>query len=210
MAAENIGSIYNTKIPGLGDPADIQEALKLYHYGSLEYDTANTDPTQIPTPSIAFHLNDIQDQLDVLDVRRTAGKYLSTAPTGVYDGYVWVNSSSAGIADTVYSTAFYTTTAPTEGLTNGIIWIDKDSTYKTMYVWDGVGNEWVESSVSPDMTVVTTKGDIIVGDTAGEMTRLPVGSNGYYLKADSTQSSGLKWEQLPQVEFEIGLVMGIY
>ena len=36
MAAENIGTVYPTKIPGLEDPADIQAALKLYHYGTSQ------------------------------------------------------------------------------------------------------------------------------------------------------------------------------
>ncbi len=67
MAAENIDNtpngdgLFNTKIPGLSDAADIQAALRLYHYGTYEYDGANTDPLLLPNPSIAKHLQNLVD-----------------------------------------------------------------------------------------------------------------------------------------------------
>lgn len=64
MAAEDIGELVPTKIPGLSDQADIQAALRLYHYGSYTFDTAETDPTELINPSIAYTLNDLQDQID--------------------------------------------------------------------------------------------------------------------------------------------------
>ena len=47
MAVENIGSLVPTKIPALADDADIQDALRAYHYGSYDFDTAETDPTEL-------------------------------------------------------------------------------------------------------------------------------------------------------------------
>jgi hypothetical protein len=41
--------------------------------------------------------------------------------------------------------------------------------------------------------VVTTKGDLVVGDTSGDAARLGIGSNDQHLVADSTQGSGMKW-----------------
>jgi hypothetical protein len=38
---ESIGTLVPTKIPGLSDPADIQAALRLYHYGDYAYNSAN-------------------------------------------------------------------------------------------------------------------------------------------------------------------------
>jgi uncharacterized protein YaiE (UPF0345 family) len=64
MAAESIGTLVPTKIPGLSDQADIQAALRVYHYGSYTFDTAETDPTELVNPSIAYTLNDLQDQID--------------------------------------------------------------------------------------------------------------------------------------------------
>jgi hypothetical protein len=61
---ENIGSgstpIYNTKIPRIDENADIQTALRLYHYGD---NTSN--PGSIIAESIAGHLNELeQSKLD--------------------------------------------------------------------------------------------------------------------------------------------------
>ena len=59
MAAENIDKTangtgpFNTKIPGLSDPADIQAALRLYHYGSESYDSAAPTPPPLLNNSIA-------------------------------------------------------------------------------------------------------------------------------------------------------------
>lgn len=63
MAAENIGSIYNVKVPGMDDAADIQEAFKLYHYGSTAYNKNNTDKSLLPVDSLAYHLNGLQVQI---------------------------------------------------------------------------------------------------------------------------------------------------
>lgn len=43
------------------------------------------------------------------------------------------------------------------------------------------------------LSTVTTKGDLIAGTGAGAVTRLPAGTDGFLLKADSSQSSGLAW-----------------
>ena len=67
--AESIGNIYQTAVPSLSDTADIQEALRLYHYGANsgsgdgQYPTTNTDPTNLVIPSVAYHLYDLQRQI---------------------------------------------------------------------------------------------------------------------------------------------------
>ena len=66
MAAENIDNtvngsgLFNAKVPGLSDAADIQAALRLYHYGSYTYDGANTNPANLVNPSIANHLQNLK------------------------------------------------------------------------------------------------------------------------------------------------------
>ena len=62
----SIGSLYPTEIPSLSETADIQEAFRLYHYGDLTYDINNTDPENIPNPSVAYSFHNIQTQIDTL------------------------------------------------------------------------------------------------------------------------------------------------
>ena len=53
---ENGSGLYPTKIPGYEDAADIQEALRLYHYGSNVIPTTsdlNGTATSINTKSVA-------------------------------------------------------------------------------------------------------------------------------------------------------------
>jgi hypothetical protein len=42
-------------------------------------------------------------------------------------------------------------------------------------------------------TVMDAKGDLIVGTSADTVGKLTVGTNGYYLKADSSTATGLTW-----------------
>jgi hypothetical protein len=74
MAAESIGAIYSTKIPGYADNADIQAAFKLYHYGSTDYNTANANTANLVNPSIAYTLNDLQGQITGLDPAGSVSK----------------------------------------------------------------------------------------------------------------------------------------
>lgn len=60
----DIGSILKTQIPGYGDSADIQAALKLYHYGQA---TEPVDEASVPAESIAGYILDLQDQIDIIN-----------------------------------------------------------------------------------------------------------------------------------------------
>jgi len=68
----SIGSLYSTKIPSLDEIADIQEALRVYHYGASsgsgigQYDVNNTDPELLENPSIAYSFHDLQTQIDTI------------------------------------------------------------------------------------------------------------------------------------------------
>ena len=68
MAAESIGTLVPTKIPGLSDPADIQAALRLYHYGDYAYNTANASTGSLVSPSIAYTINSLQTQITAIDL----------------------------------------------------------------------------------------------------------------------------------------------
>ena len=64
MAAEDIGTLVPTKIPGYSDSADIQAALRVYHYGSYTFDTAESNPANLINPSVAYTINNLQTQIN--------------------------------------------------------------------------------------------------------------------------------------------------
>jgi len=68
MAVESIGTLIPTKIPGLSDAADIQAALRAYHYGSYSFDTTETNSANLINPSIAYTINNLQSQISAIDI----------------------------------------------------------------------------------------------------------------------------------------------
>jgi hypothetical protein len=150
MAVEDIGSLVPTKIPALIDDANIQDALKAYHYGSYDFDTAETDPEELLNPSIAYTINDLQDQIDTKAALEIAARDISrattTAPTAaaftafsntIPNGYIWLDKDSSAGVGYFSATSVYTASAPSTNLANGVIWIKKGSSPIEMYVYNG-------------------------------------------------------------------------
>jgi hypothetical protein len=150
MAVENIGNLVPTKIPALTDDADIQDALKAYHYGSYDFDTAETDPANLLNPSIAYTITNLQTQITTKAALEVAARDISrattTAPTAaaftafsntIPDGYVWLDKDSSAGVGYYAATSVYTATAPSTNLANGLIWIKKGSSPIEMYVYNG-------------------------------------------------------------------------
>lgn len=145
MADTSIGNIYSTKIPGYEDAADIQAALRTYHYGSSTYDETNSNTSAIVNPSIAYHLKDLQDQVNTLDELGTGSIVSNTQPTGnvLVEGLLWLDIDSQPTNTIAFPSAVYTTTAPSSP-TDGTLWVEKGSSPLTMYVWNGTTEEWDE------------------------------------------------------------------
>ena len=150
MAVENIGNLVPTKIPALSDDANIQDALKAYHYGSYDFDTAETNTANLLNPSIAYTITNLQTQITTkaaLEVAaRDSSRASTTAPTAaaftafsntIPDGYVWLDKDSSAGVGYYAATSVYTTTAPSTNLANGLIWIKKGSSPLEMYVYNG-------------------------------------------------------------------------
>ena len=66
MAVESIGVLVPTKIPGYADAADIQAALRAYHYGSYTFDVNESNAANLINPSIAYTINNLQSQITTL------------------------------------------------------------------------------------------------------------------------------------------------
>jgi len=91
MASEDIGLIYSTQIPGYEDSADIQAALKLYHYGTL---TPVTTEAQIVQNSIVGHIKAVDTRVDAIEAIGVGSEYTATEPVDPPEGFIWVKSDS--------------------------------------------------------------------------------------------------------------------
>ena len=189
MATESIGTLIPTAIPGYTDSADIQAALRAYHYGSYSYDPANTSPGSLVTPSIAKTIYDIQGDITALENRPSSGGEVnptqpaatSFTPPEIPDGFIWVDQDGTVGGQPTSATSVFTNSAPTTSLTTGVIWVDKDPTTIT-------ANPFIPQ------TLIAAKGDIVVGtanDTASVLTA--ASTNGYILSVNSSTTSGLAW-----------------
>jgi hypothetical protein len=138
MASESIGSLYSTKIPALANTADIQAAFRLYHYGSEDYDTANTDLAELVNPSIAHTLNDLQEQIDGLDPAGSVSKGIIAAK-----------------GDLIVGTASESVDNLTLGSNNFVLTADSSQT---------LGVKWAAPSVGPSNSVTLTNKTISIND----------------------------------------------
>jgi hypothetical protein len=149
MAVEDIGTLVPTKIPALIDDANIQDALKAYHYGSYDFDTTETDPAELLEPSIAYTINNLQNQITTKATLEVASRNISSAQNSapvaanftafsetIPNGYIWVDKDAAAPVGYTSATSIYTSTEPTTGLANGVIWIKKGSSPLEMYVYN--------------------------------------------------------------------------
>lgn len=141
MASEDIGTLYKTQIPGYEDAADIQAALKLYHYGTT---TPLTNESEIIANSVVGHIKALDTRIDSIESTGIGSDYGVTKPTSPEDGFIWVDSGSIAPSVSVSSTAVYQNSAPTTGLVDGLLWVDKDSSPLTMYVYDLGTTTWKE------------------------------------------------------------------
>ncbi len=143
--AELIGNVYPTKVPGYDEAADIQAALRLYHYGSTSYDIDNANTESLVQESIAYHLNSLAETIDALDAReetRGIGSSISDSrPNVITNGYVWVDNTTSGLVQEGYPTAVYTVSAPNSP-TDGTLWVEKGSSPLIMKIYDSDTSTW--------------------------------------------------------------------
>jgi hypothetical protein len=139
-------SFYNTLVPSLDDNANIQQALRMYHYGTADGTVPDDSLNPIASESIAAYLGSLQAQITAFDV---GSEYSSTEPVDPEDGFIWVDADSAAPIfgsppATIPSVAKYQDDAPITGLVDGMIWVDKNSSPLKMYVYDLTTTTWRE------------------------------------------------------------------
>ena len=189
MAAESIGTLIPTAIPGYADAADIQAALRVYHYGEYAYNPANTSPASLVSPSIAKTIYDIQQDIVDLENRPSSGGDVSDnvpvpgdfTPAEIPNGYIWVDQDGTIGGQPVSATSVFTNSVPTSDLSTGVIWVDKDPT-------EIAANPYIATAI------ISAKGDLIAGSANDAATIVNVAAtNGYVLNVDSSTTSGLSW-----------------
>ena len=129
----NLNGPYDTKVPSYNESADIQEALKLFLYGTI---TPPSNQSEILSNSLAGHLKGIEEDISILNGRGLGSTVSTTQPTGIENGYIWLDSDSGVSASTQYSESYYNALAP-ESPTTGTLWVDSESSPLSMYVWSG-------------------------------------------------------------------------
>jgi len=129
MAVESIGALVPTKIPGYADAADIQAALRAYHYGSYTFDTSETNPANLINPSIAYTINNLQSQITTLgddyvdeDVLTAKGSLISATAASIPAELTVGTNNQFLIANSATSTGLqWTSTLASPTITSPIV-----------------------------------------------------------------------------------------
>ena len=114
-----------------------------------------------------------------------------TAQTFVYYDSYWVEVGASGMA------AMVSDTAPSSPIA-GQIWFNSGNGGTYVYY----SSAWTEIGAVPINALLNTidaKGDLIVGTADNTVGRLGVGTDGYFLKANSSTSTGLAWAAIPTI-----------
>jgi hypothetical protein len=91
----------------------------------------------------------------------------------------------------VFGQAVDTSLADLKGGTTGQV-LAKNSNANMDFVWVAA-----DDTNAIQNAIVDAKGDLIAATAADTPARLAVGTNGYFLSADSTEATGLKWVPAP-------------
>lgn len=114
-----------------------------------------------------------------------------TAATYVYYDSHWVEIGASGTGATVSDTA------PSYPIT-GQFWYDS-SNGGTFVYYDSAWVEVGALAVNTLLNIINAKGDLLVGTADNTVNRLAVGTDGYFLKANSATSTGLEWASIPTI-----------
>jgi hypothetical protein len=130
----NSASAFTTRVPLLSSPANIQEALVLYHYG------VDADLSSTPTPSDNSpygYFTELTERIVDLETTPSGGGIATTevpfniiktdnSITTLPEGYIWVDEN--GVVESIVEsgTAVYAPNQPANP-THGQVWVDSDN-----------------------------------------------------------------------------------
>jgi hypothetical protein len=176
MAVENIGVLVPTKIPGYADAADIQAALRAYHYGSYSFDTSETNPANLINPSIAYTITNLQTQITGI-----TADYVTSTSTTTLTNKTLTSPVVSGLSLSDSSIIFEGSTANDFETT---LTVTDPTADRTITFPDTTGTVALLTQVINN-TLTTTTGDIIYASGSNTPARLGIGSEGQVLSVSS-------------------------
>ena len=211
MAVESIGVLVPTKIPGYADAADIQAALRAYHYGSYSFDTSESNAANLINPSIAYTINNLQSQITTLgddyvdeDVLTAKGSLISATAASTPSELTVGTNNQFLIANSATATGLQWTNTLTSPVVTGLSLNDSSIIFEgstandfetTLTVTDPTADRTI---TFPDVTgtvalmsqvinntLTSTTGDIIYASANNTPARLGIGTEGQVLKVTS-------------------------
>jgi hypothetical protein len=143
MATENIGTKYNTQIPALTENADIQTALKIYHYGQAN------EPTNLIANSVAGHFKTLEDtKVDIFPTALNSGTNLnSQTTTGYYSSTNAVAASGSNYPVTIAGMLHVT-----NDNINGFVYQSYFAYATNKVYWRGFASSWSAWKEASDTT----------------------------------------------------------
>jgi hypothetical protein len=211
VAVESIGTLVPTKIPGYADAADIQAALRAYHYGSYTFDVNESNPANLINPSIAYTINNLQTQITTLgddyvdeDVLTAKGSLISATAASTPAELTVGSNNQFLVANSATSTGLQWTNTLVSPVITGLSLNDSSIIFegssadafettltvtnptadRTITFPDTTGTVALLSQVINN-TLTSTTGDIIYASGANTPARLGIGTEGFVLTVTS-------------------------
>ena len=202
----SVNNLYNTQIPALADSADIQAALRLYHYGQ---ESEPADLASIPAESVAGYLKDLQSQVDAIEATATInpsivtakGDLIAASASGTVDNLAVGSNNQVLIADSAQ------TLGVKWGAVTDLVSSATTSSSGKVQLEDSISSTSTSKAATPNSvktaydlanaavpkSIVDNKGELLVGSADNTVTNLAAGTNGYILSANSSTATGLEW-----------------
>jgi hypothetical protein len=185
MATESIGALVPTAIPGYVDAADIQAALRAYHYGSYDYNPANTSTASLINPSIAYTITNLQSQITAIgtplypSIFTEKGGLISASASSTPVQLAVGGSNGMVLTVNSATTSGLEWQVPAVTLTNSVTLTNKTLTSPTITtpVIDSISAS-AATGINPSLYPNTTTGNISIGAglTTGQMNIATVGT----------------------------------